>query len=137
MERPSIVPAPRPCNSCPYRRDVPSGVWDEAEYAKLPPYDEVETMAQPTGAFLCHQQDGRLCAGWVAVHDMNESLGLRLIAAVARMTPAEVDAVIDYETDVPLFSSGAEAALHGLREVERPSVQARRLIERLERRRRS
>nr|WP_280343300.1 DUF6283 family protein [Nocardia neocaledoniensis] len=31
-------PAPRPCVSCPYRRDVPSGVWDFGEYEKLRGY---------------------------------------------------------------------------------------------------
>lgn len=129
----SLVPAPRPCISCPYRRDVPSGVWDEEEYAKLPPFDEPETARQPPAAFMCHQQDGRLCAGWVAVHDMQESLGLRLLAAVARMTPEEIDATIDYTTDVPLFDSGAEAALHGLAEVKQPSEAAVKLIARLQR----
>lgn len=28
-------PSPRLCESCPYRRDVPSGIWDRSEYAKL------------------------------------------------------------------------------------------------------
>jgi hypothetical protein len=32
-------PAPKPCESCPYRKDVPSGVWSEGEYRKLPQYD--------------------------------------------------------------------------------------------------
>lgn len=131
----TIVPARRPCGSCPYRRDVPSGVWDEEEYAKLPPFDEVETARQPPSAFFCHQQDGRLCAGWVAVHDMNESLGLRVIASLSRMTTEEVEAVLDYQTDVPLFASGTEAALHGLAEVKNPSEDARRLIDRLANRR--
>lgn len=26
------APAPRPCESCPYRRNVPSGIWTEEEY---------------------------------------------------------------------------------------------------------
>lgn len=128
------VPAPRPCGSCPYRRDVPSGVWDESEYAKLPEYDHPETAYQPPSAFHCHQQDGRLCAGWVAVHDMQESLGFRLFATLGALTPEQVDAIIDYETDVPLFASGAEAAAHGLREVEHPSAKAVKTITRLERR---
>lgn len=135
MSASGLVPARRPCGSCPYRRDVPSGVWDEEEYAKLPPFDERETGRQPPSAFLCHQQDGRLCAGWVAVHDMEESLGFRLLSAMSHMEVEEIEAVFDYETDVPLFSSGTEAALHGLREIDSPSVAARRLIERLERKR--
>ncbi|WP_336794377.1 DUF6283 family protein [Gordonia malaquae] len=50
-------PAPRPCESCPYRRDVPSGVWAESEYEKLRAYD-APTGEQPVRLFLCHQYDG-------------------------------------------------------------------------------
>jgi hypothetical protein len=53
-------PARNPCGSCPYRKDVPSGVWETLEYEKLPPYDG-ETFEQPFEAFFCHQQNGRLC----------------------------------------------------------------------------
>jgi len=127
-------PAPRPCLSCPYRRDVPSGVWSEEEYAKLPPYDAADVASgQPVSAFGCHQQDGRLCAGWVAVHDMNHSIGLRVSVQVG-LTPVEdVDAILEYTTDVPLWASGAEAAAHGLAEVENPSAEAVALVARLTR----
>lgn len=46
-------PAPQPCASCPYRRDVPSGIWAAEEYAKLPAYD-ADTPFQPPHLFLCH-----------------------------------------------------------------------------------
>ena len=128
------VPAPRPCGSCPYRRDVPSGVWAEDEYAKLPPYDG-ESWEQPFGVFYCHQADGRVCAGWAAVHPMTESLALRLAAASGRIPPEEFEAILDYTTDVPLFGSGAEAAAHGLAEVEAPTEEAGRVIAKLARRR--
>lgn len=128
----SAAPAPRPCGSCPYRRDVPAGVWAPEEYEKLPPYDG-ETWEQPMAAFFCHQQDGRLCAGWVAVHDMQESMGLRMAAATGAIAPEDVEAALDYETDAPLFASGTEAALHGLAGVEHPTATAIRLIARLER----
>lgn len=123
------APAPRPCGSCPYRRDVPPGVWDESEYEKLLEYD-APTWAQPPSAFLCHQQDGRLCAGWVAVHG-HESLGFRI--ALGLMPDEEAEVAADYETDVPLFTSGAEAARHGLSQIEDPPPQARRMVERLAR----
>jgi hypothetical protein len=126
------VPAPRPCISCPYRRDVPSGVWAPEEYAKLPEFDR-DTAYQPPSAFYCHQQDGRLCAGWVAVHSMEDSFGLRLLCSMGKLTPEQADAIIDYSTDVPLFESGAAAAEHGMREVETPSADAIRLVERLSR----
>lgn len=125
-------PAPRPCISCPYRKDVPSGLWLEEEYAKLPRYD-LETGFQPTGAFGCHQQDGRLCAGWVAVHDMEESLSLRLATGAGIIDAGDLDEIFDYTTNVPLFASGREACDHGMREVERPGPEAREAIQRLER----
>lgn len=124
------VPAPRPCGSCPYRCDVPPGVWDAVEYAKLPAFDG-PTYTQPPSVFLCHQEDGRLCAGWAAVHDMADSLGLRLAVSRGDLTPAEVQEVIDYETDVPLFESGAEAAAYGVAAVSMPPASALRVIEKL------
>lgn len=127
-------PARKPCASCPYRRDVPSGVWAADEYTKLRGYDR-ETFDQPPGVFLCHQQDGRVCAGWVGCHDMGESLAVRLGAAVGVLAPEVVDALYEYETPVPLWSSGAEAAAHGLASVRAPGPTARRVVEKIERRR--
>jgi hypothetical protein len=127
-------PAPRPCESCPYRRDVPSGIWDAEEYAKLPDYD-AETAYQAPGLFQCHQQDGRLCAGWVAVHNMEHCLALRLGVLSGAVDETDVDAIVDYRTDVPLFASGADAAAHGLRDLARPGLEARRMADKLRRRR--
>lgn len=124
--------APAPCRSCPYRRDVPAGVWAATEYAKLPPYD-LPTGEQPPSLFMCHQQDGSLCAGWVGCHDMDESLALRLACASGRIEGDDLDAVLDYESPVPLFASGAEAATHGLSELEAPGPDAVRTIRRLDR----
>ena len=64
----TLPPARTPCATCPYRTDVPSGVWAPEEYAKLLAYDE-ETAYQPLSVFLCHQVDGRVCAGWAGCHD--------------------------------------------------------------------
>jgi len=121
-------PAAHPCGSCPYRRDVPAGVWAVEEYEKLPPYD-AETTHQPTGVFLCHQQNGRACAGWVAVHDMGHSLALRL--AVARGSVDDLAAFIDYSTTTPLWGSGREAAEHGIAGVKEPDESACRVIAKL------
>lgn len=131
-------PAKRPCGSCPYRRDVPSGVWNESEYAKLPRYDGTTSEQMAAGAltaFACHQQNGRLCAGWVGCHDMNESLGLRMAVRIGTVSPEGWEDAMDYVSPVPLFASGAEAAAHGMAEVEEPGVHARRTIDRLERKR--
>lgn len=125
-----IGPAPNPCESCPYRRDVPSGVWSAQEYDKLRRYD-AETYDQPGGLFQCHQhgqddQRARLCAGWVACHGV-ELLALRLAIARRRVDPA----VMDYTTRVPVFGSGSEAAAHGMRDIARPGAAARALIDKI------
>lgn len=130
---PILPPAPNPCGSCPYRRDVPSGVWHEEEYAKLPGYDR-ETASQSPDVFLCHQQDGRLCAGWVACHDMNESLGLRLAVSFGAIEVSDVHAILNYSTPVPIFASGAEAAAHGRAEIRTPGDRAAKTIDKLGRR---
>lgn len=120
--------------SCPYRRDVPAGVWAREEYRKLRSYD-APTAEQDPSVFLCHQQDGRLCAGWVAVHDMDESLGLRLALACGAIAPEDVAAIRDYTTEVPLFATGHAAAMHGLSGVRDPGPLARGMIDRLVRKR--
>jgi hypothetical protein len=121
-------PAKAPCGSCPYRRDVPAGVWAAHEYEKLPGYDG-STLEQicngAVGLFFCHQRTGNLCAGWVGCHDMEH-------AAAVRLSPIAPEAY-DYESPVPLFGSGQEAAEHGLSGIEEPDEQARRLMAKLER----
>ena len=111
----------RPCPSCPYRRDVPSGIWDEEEYAKLPRFDgdtPEQLMAGATAPFRCHSAPENLCAGWVGCHDMDNSLAVR-------MTRRDIDpAVFEYTSPVPLFASGAEAAEHGMRDLPEPGPDA-------------
>lgn len=117
-----------PCKLCPYRRDVPSGVWAEEEYEKLAKYDGeiIEQFKKgATGLFLCHQHNNALCSGWLGCHGPAELLAMRLHHE--RVQPE----AYDDETDVPLFSSGAEAAAHGMREIEEPSRAACRTIDRL------
>lgn len=135
----TAAPAPKPCASCPYRRDVPSGVWAAAEYDLLERYDG-ELWEQPEGLFQCHQNDrgsdrAQLCAGWVACHGPRELLGVLLAAATARMTPDEVVKTLDYHTDVPVFSSGLEAAEHGRRDIDYPSDEAIEMCAKIARRR--
>lgn len=121
-----------PCKSCPYRKDVPSGVWEPTEYVKLPEYDGTITdqlMKGATALFMCHQNDGKLCAGWVAGHDAVNLLALRLHAD-------KVDTeTFGYRSPVPVFKSGAAAAKHGMRAVNRPGVKARQVVARLLRKR--
>lgn len=120
--------AKAPCKSCPYRRDVPSGVWAPQEYEKLPRYDGAiadQAMAGATAVFMCHQQDGQLCAGWVGTHGADNLLALRIGAR--HVHPS----VWRYESPVPLFASGAQAAEHGMREVDCPGQDAERVMGRL------
>jgi hypothetical protein len=114
--------------SCPYRTDVPSGIWAAEEYAKLPRYD-APTMEQPPQAFLCHQMDrsapgARVCAGWAGCHDGGHLLALRFALMQGTMTGEDADATIDYVSPVPLFASGAEAAEHGMAEIGNPGPEA-------------
>lgn len=127
-------PAPRPCDSCPYRRDVPAGVWADSEYDKLPHYDE-PTYAQPPQVFVCHQQDGRVCAGWAGCHDGVNLLSLRIAVLGGALSSADYEATVDYACPVPLFTSGQAAAEHGRAGVEQPDASARRVIAKISRRR--
>lgn len=113
------------CPACPYAISTPPGIWHESEYEKLRRYDE-DTFAQPAGVFMCHQKNGNICAGWVAVHG-SELLGLRM--AFSRG---------DLEYPLPeiqgeFYESGNEAADAGLLGVMEPSVAAVKAIGKIER----
>ncbi|QGZ16665.1 hypothetical protein PBI_DEWDROP_17 [Microbacterium phage Dewdrop] len=126
-----LRPRKTPCATCPYRRDVPSGLWDESEYAKLQSYDGDTGQQAEAGAFavfLCHQQDGCMCAGWIGTHDPEELLALRLAGG-----RVDWDAVREFETSVPLHESGSAAAAHGLKDYFDPGEKAREQIRKLTR----
>lgn len=127
-------PAQRPCDSCPYRQDVPSGMWDASEYAKLARYD-ADTIAQPPGLFLCHltEENGRMCAGWAGCHDGDNLLALRLATANGRISPETAQFTVGYRSPVPLFASGTEAAIHGMRNIDQPSDDALAAMNKIER----
>lgn len=128
------TPAKNPCGSCPYRCNVPSGVWAEEEYEKLPEYDK-PTGEQPARLFLCHQQNERICSGWAGTHDMSNNLALRIAAVTGALTPEEVEETLDYTTPVELFESGAEAAEHGMADIDCPGTAAEKTISKIERKR--
>ena len=131
-------PAPRPCASCPYRRDVPAGVWAAEEYAKLPAYDR-DTTSQPAALFLCHQNEraseqARICSGWVGCHG-EELLALRLAVICGAIDDATFVACLDYVSPVALFATGGDAAAHGVSGIAEPDAAARAAIAKIERRR--
>jgi hypothetical protein len=118
---------------------VPSGIWAEDDYAKLPRYDR-PTGEQPPALFRCHLYDrederGPVCAGWAGCHDGEELLALRVAAMTGDITLETVDAIRDYVSPVPLFASGAEAATHGMKDILTPGDEARAAIRKIERRR--
>lgn len=102
--RTAATPRRRPCASCPYRRNVPSGIWDETEYAKLREYDG-ETWEQSAAVFMCHHAEGDVCAGWLGHRDPADLLAVRLAAA----------------------------AEHGIHDIEDPSTEAINAIDKLTR----
>jgi hypothetical protein len=116
-------PDARPCASCPYRKSAPSGLWAETEYALLPLYD-LDTWAQPPGMLYCHQRDGRLCAGFAAVHDMDENLGLRFAISDGTVSGDAAEAIRGYSTTADLWPTGFDAARHGMRDLGSPSPAA-------------
>lgn len=122
----TLKPPKQPCGTCPYRTDVPSGIWAREEYEKLQRYDGSildQVQAGAFSVFMCHQRDGCLCGGWLATHGPENLLALRV--------PDEpVDpAVWDYTPGVEVFGSGAEAAAHGMAEIDSPSIEARAKID--------
>lgn len=129
-----------PCSSCPYRADVPSGVWDWDEYEKLRRYDE--DPANPDKAievigevFLCHQPVGSpeaVCRGWAEVH--YDTPAVRMAMITGKIDP---DTLTDPRPGVTLFPSGATAADHGQAEIDSPSAAARSTITKVARRRRN
>ncbi|MET7944191.1 DUF6283 family protein [Streptomyces sp. NPDC005302] len=133
MPPPLRPPAPRPCDSCPYRRDVPPGVWTHEEYEKLRRYDAV-TAEQPSALFQCHQNDagspGRICAGWAGCHG-EELLGLRVALLRGWIDEATFRAAAQYHSPVALFDSGTEAADHGQADVHQPGADATRLMDKI------
>ncbi len=133
-------PAPRPCGSCPYRQDVPAGVWAPEEYAKLPDYD-APTGEQPAGVFLCHWQNGRVCGGWAACHGAqgrtdhgHDLMALRFAGVFRHMTPEDIEATRSYVSPVPLWASGREAFQKGMAGVADPSPEAEEVMAKLGRR---
>ena len=107
----------QPCSSCPYRQDVPSGVWSFDEYEKLRDYDN-ETFDQPFAVFACHATPEHLCHGWAVVHT-NRGNEYDLIAL--RIWPPSGGVP---EAAVALFESGNDAADHGQAAIDDPDPAA-------------
>lgn len=124
-------PRKSPCASCPYRKNVASGVWAESEYQKLPRYDGEMHEQTAVAVFMCHQNDGCACSGWLAHRNPEDMLAVRIGVLHGELDPS----CLDYSTDVELFGSGAAAAEHGMKDVEAPSDRTMTVIAKIARRR--
>ena len=93
---------------------------------KLPEYDR-ETFEQPAAVFSCHQGDGDVCSGWLGHADPSRLLAVRLGVTSGALGVSG----LSYQTGVPLFPSGAEAAAHGVRDLAAPSAAAKATIEKV------
>lgn len=119
-----------PCGSCPYRANVPSGIWHEDEYRKLERYDgDVAEQATKgaTAVFLCPQGEQEACTGWLGHRDPAELLAVRLGVAGGTLDPE----CLSYRTDAELHSSGEAAAAHGMADIAAPTVEAEAAIEKI------
>lgn len=124
-----------PCASCPYRKDVPSGIWAAEEYQKLPAYDR-QTREQPPSLFMCHQQNNSLCTGWLQSHANREHAYDLLSLRLARnLDTAEVSRVALMEPLVKLFKTGREAMRHGLKALRNPGKKAKQVMAAITRKR--
>ena len=110
------------CSACPYRKDVPSGVWDHAEYEKLRPYDNI-TPEQPFMGFACHATPEYFCHGWAVVHT---SRGSEFDLIALRFRPCEIP-----EPSTEFFESAEAAADWGQELADEPPVEAVTAIEKL------
>lgn len=129
----SVTARKTPCASCPYRCNVPSGVWHAEEYDKLPGYDGDASEQESINIFMCHQGEAdTACAGWVGHREHpTDLLAIRLGLATGRLDPS----IVDYSTDVDLFPSGAAAAAHGKRDIDDPDDDAIATIDKITRKR--
>jgi hypothetical protein len=128
-----IEPRKTACATCPYRCNVPSGIWDPEEYDKLVRYDG-DTSSQPMAVFRCHQGDGSICAGWFRHRDPADLLAVRMAVITGSLDPAFVEAWHPHQAE-GVFRSGEAAAEHGKREVRVPNPQARAAIAKIIRKR--
>jgi hypothetical protein len=105
---------------------VPSGLWHPDEYAKLIEFDG-DTAYQRPAVFHCHTRPADICAGWLGHRDPGDLLAVRIGVLSGTVHPS----AYAYTTDVPLFGSGAEAAAHGLADVDAPGPEAAEAIAKL------
>jgi hypothetical protein len=88
-------------------------------------------ILQPMGLFGCHEDDETLCSGWVGCHDMDENLAIRIAVTSGHIAESDLNEVLDYESPVALWESGAAAAEHGLSGIDEPDAKAQKYIDKM------
>lgn len=73
-----------PCASCPYRRDVPVGVWHAENFERLLRADRDPIDGHTFG---CHLNDGTLCRGWLLDQRGRDVPSIRLRLFLHRHDP--------------------------------------------------
>lgn len=120
-----------PCDTCPYRRSTPLGIWSKAEYENLQRQDADEMGG---ACFGCHKDpSGKTsCRGWLADQKRRgvPSIQLRLSLLTNVDTIAAFEAVDD--TDPDLYDSISEMVeANRDKQFPRRSAKAARLALRL------
>jgi hypothetical protein len=101
----------RPCDECPWRRDVKPGQFPATRYDALENTHGADGQEAPYGApfFGCHKSpEGRefACAGWLAVEGYNH-IGVRVAVAYGHFPGSALAPGEDWPE---LFGSYAEMA---------------------------
>ena len=118
------------CDTCPYLKSTPPGVWSASEYEKLREFDLDPEHGGPIATvFHCHQENATgeptACRGWLSVH--KNSIPVRMAQLKGQIDPEDVP----LEKEPQYYLTGTEACLAGLSGVDRPSIEARLKIARL------
>lgn len=119
------------CDTCPYRRDTPSGIWSEEEYRKLAKFDEpsIGPLGLPDdnlfSTFHCHQENATgkptACRGWVWTH--GDTVGFRMAMFNGLIDPSDPNMPQEDESHI-YYDTGVEACEAGMVDIEEPSFEA-------------
>lgn len=114
----------KPCETCPYRRDVPAAFWSEVEFQKV-----LAGEASFFGAvFACHKQialdDGRqaLCAGFVLDQKKRGVPSIALRVMLRKPDVAEMFDKVEPPDGVEMFDDAIEMCRVNLERIEAGDV---------------
>ena len=110
------------CDTCPYLRETPAGIWSAEEYEKLPTFDHDHEGMPVFATFLCHQTNATkvdtVCRGWLSTH--GDSIGARMAIMRKEIDPEDIPPAVEPE----YYATGREACDAGLAGLEEPGDEA-------------